>query len=148
MRTHTNSKFRPKYSKQLRNGLRADGKSIREICSIWGITKRTYENWRKAHPSFEEAHEIGENDKASWWHKTQRSAATGEIQGNATLISQALKNECDYVDKVEVHNTHDEKITTIRIEMLPSRDLNRIIDGTFNKVNEESNSILSIDDRS
>lgn len=116
MKKHGNSKYRPKFAKDLRNGLRKDGKSIEEVCCIWGVTVTTYNGWIKTFPMFAEAHQIGEQDKTSWWRLMQREVASGARPGNAGVINLALKNEAGYVDKQEVAHTHDEQITTIRIE--------------------------------
>ena len=124
------SLYKPKYAKQLRNGLRKDGKSIDEVCAIWGVSTDAYRDWRKAHPAFEEAHKQGDRDKRAWWFALQRKVASGEATGNASVINFALKNEADYVDKTEVHNTHEEQITTLRIEVhKPFQDMGRIING-------------------
>lgn len=116
------SKYRKKFTKELLKGLRKDGKSIEEVCLLWGISDQTYQNWRLKYPEFEEAHLIGEMDKKAWWRQLQRQVASGKSAGNAAVINFALKNEAGYVDKQEVHNTHDEKINIIKIEMLPSRN--------------------------
>jgi len=126
MKKHGNSKYRPKFAKDLRNGLRKDGKSIEEVCSEWGVTTTAYYNWVEAHETFKTAHAIGEQDKTAWWRKLQRSVASGARRGNAGVINLALKNEANYVDKQEVHNSHEEKITTIKIEMLPPRETKQI----------------------
>ncbi len=112
------SKYKKKYAKELREGLRKDGKSIDEVCLHWHVSESAYQGWRKAHPEFEEAHKMGEMDKKAWWRGQQRKAAAA---GNAAVINFALKNECDYVDKQEVEHKHNEQITTIRIERLPGR---------------------------
>lgn len=116
MNKHGNSKYRPKFAKDLRNGIRKDGKSLEEVCNIWGVTIHAYQNWIKTFPTFAEAHQIGEQDKTAWWRQIQRKVASGETSGNAGVINLALKNEAGYVDKQEVAHTHDEQITTIRIE--------------------------------
>lgn len=136
---HPNSKYRPKFARELLNGMRKDGKSIEECCSIWGVTTTAYNNWRKAHEKFEKAHQIGEQDKTAWWRKLQRDVASGETDGNAGVINLALKNEAGYVDKQEVHNSHDEKISTIRIEMLPTKEsrVGRIIEQAPNLIEQD-----------
>lgn len=118
----SDSKYRPKFKKQLLSGLRTDGKSIEEVCALWGISVATYHNWRKTVKGFEDAHAQGDLDKTSWWRKLQRQVASGESPGNAAVINLALKNEVGYVDKQEVEHTHNEQITTIRIERLPSNE--------------------------
>ena len=144
MKKHGNSKYRPKYAKDLRNGMRKDGKSIAEVCNIWGVTKIAYDGWRKTFPTFEHAHQIGEQDKQAWWFQIQRKVASGEQAGNASIINFALKNENDYVDKSEVHNTHEEQITTLRIEVhKPMANIGNIIEhGTSDMLDTESARLL------
>lgn len=112
------SKYRKKYTKELLNGLRSDGKSVEEVCTKWNITRTTYYAWIKEFPEFAHAHEIGEQDKTSWWRQLQRKVASGESPGNAACINLALKNEAGYVDKQEIEHKHEEQITTIRIERI------------------------------
>jgi len=145
------SLYKKKYAKQLKNGMRADGKSIEEVCAIWGVSADAYAAWRKVHSEFEEAHRQGDRDKRAWWFQLQRKVASGESPGNAAIINFALKNEADYVDKTEVHNTHEEAITTLRIEVhkpfgqLPNGN---IIDGVVNNIDPESTKLLQSDSES
>jgi hypothetical protein len=123
------SLYKKKYARELMKGLRKDGKSIEEVCSLWGISADAYSDWRKKYPEFEEAHKQGDRDKRAWWFALQRNVAAGIHPGNAAVINFALKNENGYVDKTEVHNTHEEQITTLRIEVhKPIQDIGRIIE--------------------
>lgn len=126
MPAHT--KYKRKYAKALKEGLREDGKSIAEVCSLWGISETCYHNWCKERPDFKEAHEQGDRDKKAWWFKLQRKVASGESAGNAAVINFALKNEAEYVDKQEVHNTHEEQIHTLVIKTLPSYTQGKVIE--------------------
>jgi hypothetical protein len=143
---HANSLYKRKYAKDLLNGIRKDGKSIEEVCAVWGVSDDAYHNWRKIHPEFEEAHKVGDSHKRAWWYQIQRKVASGEQTGNAAVINFALKNEAGYVDKQEVHTTHEEQIRTIKIEMLPSReDLSRrVIEG---EILEEGRSQNKLDQK-
>lgn len=120
-----NSTYRKKHYNDLvgtkkKQSIRAGGWSIEEVCIYWGITRMTYHNWRKAHTEFEYAHEIGEMHKVAYWRSKQRKVGSGEEPGNAAIINLALKNEVGYVDKQEIEHTHNEQITTIRIERIES----------------------------
>ena len=117
----TPTKYRKKFVKQLIEGLRQDGKSIEEVCCLWNISVVTYNAWKDKYPEFKEATEIGERDKNAWWHKTHRDVSSGVRAGNAACLNFGMKNQANWVDKQEVHTTHDERINTIRIEMLPPR---------------------------
>lgn len=124
------SKYKKKYSTMLLEGLRSDGKSVIECCLAFGISAKTYYNWIKEHEEFAHAADIGDMQCAEWWHKNQRSVASGDSAGNAAVINFAMKNvdKIKWLDKSEVHTTHDEQIRTIRIEMLPPRSEGRVIE--------------------
>ncbi len=123
------SKYKKKYAKQLKNGLRRDGSSIDEICLGWDITRTTYYNWVQTHPEFKAADEAGNRDCAAWWHWLTRQVAVGEIKGNAGTICFAMKNiqGINWLDKAEVKTTHEEKINTININVLPSREKETLV---------------------
>lgn len=115
------SKYNRKYSMQLTRGLRKNGMSIPEVCQKWGISIDTYYNWINTIAEFRRAALHGERDVAAWWMETLRKAATGEIKGNASIITFAVKNikSIGWTDKVEVAHT-DETIQKITINVLPS----------------------------
>lgn len=122
------SKYKKKYAKELINGLRKDGLIIEEICQKWGITAPTYRNWKKEYPEFAEATEIGERDYRCWWAARYRNTAIGVEHGNAVMLNLAAKNYLGMVDKQEIHNTHEEQITTIKIEYYKPAETHRIIE--------------------
>lgn len=118
------SKYKTKFAKQLRDGIRKEGLSVVELCLLWGITSATYYTWLKTIPKFAEAAEIGDMHQAAWWHQRYRAGATGQEPCNAAMMNFAMKNvdKVKWVDKSEVHTTHDEQVTTIRIEYLPQNN--------------------------
>lgn len=132
------SKYKKKFAKQLLAGLRKDGESIVECCRLWGVSPLTYNAWIIAHKDFAHAAEIGQMDCAAWWHKKHRAVSSGEQAGNASCLNFGMKNvdSVKWADKSETHVTHDEQVRTIRIEMLPARHENRIIE------HERSESLL------
>ncbi len=117
------SKYMPRYAKWLRDGLRIDGMSVHEVALHFGITTKTYYHWRETIPLFDEAAAIGDRDSAIWWHKLNRSVASGEVKGNAGIINFAMKNidGINWTDKKEIHTSSDEEVRVIKIEMLPSQ---------------------------
>lgn len=138
MKRHGNSKYKPKYARELLNGLRQDGKSIEEVCSVWGVSRGTYDAWVKTHEKFKTAHEVGELDKIAWWRKVQRDVASGVMNGNAGVINLALKNEAGYVDKQETVVRAEERLTVIKIEMLPRREDDvKVIEGEYKLLGED-----------
>lgn len=133
------SKYKKAFAKQLLKGLRRDGLSIEEVCQQWDIDPKTYSAWRLAHPEFEEAHRIGDRDMKAWLHKTHRAVSSGQQAGNASCLNFAMKNQAGWVDKTEVHTTHEEQVHVLRIERLPSYTTTRVIEheGTNNKLDEQ-----------
>lgn len=128
MNKHGNSKYSPKYAKYLRNGLRAEGKTIAEVCRDWKITKVTYNKWVESFPVFKHAHEMGELDYESFWAERYRNTATGVEEGNAQMLNLVAKNYLGMVDKQEIHTTKEERITMLKIEVLPSNRVPVIIE--------------------
>lgn len=124
------AKYRPKFARELRDGLRKNGWSIAECCLHWKVSVGTYYNWIEAHPKFAEAATVGELDAAAWWHRLNRDVASGVEKGNAGLIQFALKNieGINWADKVEVNNTYDEQVHTLNINVLPSYDERMLIE--------------------
>ncbi len=108
-------KYRPKFARELREGLRADGKSVAEVCKHFGISFDNYNQWSKTIPAFEEAVKIGEIDYQAWWAKTYREAASGEIEGNAGLLKYAASNVLGWSEKSESKVSIDEEIRVIEI---------------------------------
>lgn len=119
-------KYRPKFARELRNGLRAEGMSEAEVCKHFGISKNNYNQWKNSIASFAEAVEIGEIDYQSWWAKTYRQAACGEIEGNAGLLKYAATNVLGWADKSEVKSHHEEEIRIIEITQIEAPKLNII----------------------
>lgn len=114
-------KYKPRFAKQLADGMRKDGLSIVECCAVWKITEATYYNWKKNYPKFAEACEIGERDFKMWWAARYREGATGQAPCNAAMMNRMATNVLGWTDKVEVTNKHEEQLHTIQIEMLPAR---------------------------
>lgn len=114
-------KYKPKFATMLKNGMRKDGMIIDECCVIWGVSRQSYSNWIKEHPKFKEAAEIAETHYNAWFARQFRLGMTGAIKMNAGMMTLAAKNILGYVEKVEVNNHYDEKVSVIKIEQLPTR---------------------------
>lgn len=122
-------KYKKKYAQELKDGLRRYpdispngreyGWSIERICARWGITEKTYHNWRAEFKSFDEACEIGERDfKLYWLDKIEDGVNQGKA-ANGSLLKLVAANVLGWSDKKEVkHENEDNKITAINITML------------------------------
>lgn len=144
------SKYKPKYAKELKNGIRRNpdvycGReylcSIERLCWKWGITPRTYYNWVDEFTSFQEAHEIGERDFIVCCQELVEDGMKLGKQANAVLTKFYMQNiGSGMSDKKEITQTIQEsKIHRIEIEVLtpqpvalpePEKVPNNIIDIT------------------
>jgi hypothetical protein len=116
-------KYNKKYAKELREGLRSDGKSEVECCILWGINYETYEAWLRENEDFAEADRIGKLHAAAWYFQKYRDIAAGKSAGNAAMMQFAMKNQ-EYIhwkDKPEDIEVKDEPLGVIQIEVLPQR---------------------------
>lgn len=114
------SKYKPKYAKQLKNGMRANGKSIEECCVEWGVSRNLWYKWEKAHPKFREAVEMAETQYNAWFMTKYRQGMTGDVKMNAGMMVFAAKNVLGWAEKAETHVIHEEQVHRVQIERLPS----------------------------
>ncbi len=121
------NKYNRKFIRQLERGLRKDGKSIVEICQLWGISENTYYEWIREHGEFAYAHEIGKRDEKAYWQKLCRRAAEGEIKANGTILKVAASVMLGWQEKVTMEHT-TQPIQTIKIELIDSHHKSRVIE--------------------
>jgi len=115
------TKYRPKFAKELRNGIRREGLTIEDCCEKWGTTRQTYYNWLDAHKEFAIAHEFGERDFHNYWTDIARQAATGQKKVNAGVLNLVLANFLGFSTKVESKSINEEQIHTINIKVIEGR---------------------------
>lgn len=115
------AKYLKRYSTELLEGLRKDGKSVVECCLVWNITDADYEDFREKHADFEYAHHIGEMDCAAWWHLNYRKLAQN---GNASALAFGMKNieMVGWQDKPDVRKEQEEPVKAITITILAPRN--------------------------
>lgn len=117
-------KYDEKYTKQLLSGIRYKQKlSVAQLCHKWRISNKTYDNWKERYPEFKEAAEIAQMDYEAYRWEVVDKLSTGELKGNAGAAIFGLENSSastNYGKNVNVHNTHEEKVETINIKVLPS----------------------------
>lgn len=132
-----------KYAKELASGIRYKEKlSIPQLCRRWRVSRTTYYNWIDKFKDFKEAHEVGQMDYASHLHEKLEMMIDGDLKGNAGCMIFALENAdgVQYGRNVNINNTHEEKVQTINIKVLPQKDQARIIE------HEEAKKIESKDE--
>jgi hypothetical protein len=120
------SKYRPKYARELREGLREGGMSEAEVCKHFGISRDNYNQWRKSIKAWDDACKQGDLDYQSWWAKTYRDVASGEKEGNAGLLKYAATNVLGWAEKSETKSHHEEEIRIIEITQIEAPKINII----------------------
>lgn len=123
-RLRKDTKYRREFSHQLISGIRyKEGLSVVELCHRWRISRNTFSDWLNSIPEFARAYELSKVDYATYWHENFKGIVTGELKGNAGSAIFAMTNieEIKWASKVDVHNTSDEEVKKITIELLPGR---------------------------
>lgn len=115
----SDSRYRPKYARALREGAREKGETVPEICKLWGITEGMYKTWLQTEPKFKEAHDRSETDFKAFWGKVYREGAIGDREVDAGLLKHISKTVLGYHDKVEVKHTQEDTPRAITINILP-----------------------------
>lgn len=119
------TKYKKKYAKELLDGIRyKEGLSIEKLCWRWGITEKTYHNWRAEYKSFDEAAEHGERDfKVYWYDKLVQGVADGKAS-NGALLKFCAQNVLGWTDKKQIQQDTPTHIGTITINQItpPNRD--------------------------
>lgn len=113
--------YRPCFAKQLKEGLRAGGKTIEHCCKDWGTTRQAYYTWVKDIPEFKTAHEYGERDFYIFWYELGLKGCLGEIKLNAGVYNFVMTNLHNWQAKAETKVTHDEQIKTININVIEGK---------------------------
>lgn len=123
------TKYKPKFAKELRNGIRRTpdiycGReylcTIERLCWKWDITPKTYYNWVEEFTSFREAHERGERDFIVCCQEAVEDGMKLGKQANAVLTKFYMQNiGSGMSDKKEITQTVQEnKIHRIEIEYI------------------------------
>jgi len=137
------TKYRPKFAKELLNGLRrtcdiapGTGKeylmSIERICWRWGITLKTYWNWVNEFTSFREAHEHAEVDFIVCCQEYVHDEGAKGKAANSILTKYLMGNiGSGMSDKKEVLTTVDKlTIPKIQFEIIMPRQHEALEDKT------------------
>ncbi len=80
----------------------ANGETIVEVAIDLGISRRTFYDWRKQYPEFEEALDEGLAVSEAWWSKVGRAGAIGVKNVNPALWIFNMKNRFKWADRTDV----------------------------------------------
>lgn len=123
-RIRIDTKYKREFAHQLASGIRyREGLSVVELCRKWRISRTTFQDWVDSIPEFASAYELSKPDYASFWHENFKGILTGELKGNAGCAIFAMTNieQINWASKVDVHNTSEEEVKKITIQLLPGR---------------------------
>lgn len=113
-------KYKPSFTKQLKDGLRKEGLSIEECCDMWGISRALWYVWIKKYPKFAEAAEFAETQYRAWFQRAYRAGMTGAVKMNAGMMKFAAANILEWREKAETSVIHQEQVHTLNINVLPT----------------------------
>jgi transposase len=80
----------------------ANGESQNEVAAALEIDRDTFKEWKKTHPEFKRAVDMGLELSEAWWERLGRAGSTGKINVNATLWIFNMKNRFGWKDKSEI----------------------------------------------
>lgn len=82
----------------------AQGKSLAAAASQLRIARSTFYEWAKNHPEMAEAVAIGKDLSLAYWEQLAHDTATGESNGNASVLNFQMKNRFrnDYTDSQDL----------------------------------------------
>ena len=98
------SGYLPEYCSLIRV-LRSQGHGISGFCSYVGISEKTYYNWQKEHPEFEEACDISKMDSDAHFNQLMLDGGTGKIEKFNQQAINAVYNRQHGVVKDESSKT-------------------------------------------
>jgi hypothetical protein len=101
------SKYRPEYCQDLIAHME-QGRAFQSFGKIVRVSKKTLQNWLKAHPEFEEAKGLGESLSFYWWESKILEAVEEGVKINAAPLIFALKNRFGWRDKSPEEEADDE----------------------------------------
>ncbi len=143
------TKYKKRYAQELLAGLRRTpyetsmGKeyswSIERLCWHWGISQKTYYNWRAEYKSFDEACEIGDRDYQMYWLEKIEDGVSQGKNANGALLKFVATNVLGWSDKKEVKHEGQSRIGTVNINILeaPKKDVLQLIPDNVININAE-----------
>lgn len=97
------TKFKPEYCELVINTM-AEGKSLAAAAAQLRVARSTFYEWAKNHPEMAEAVAIGKDLSLAYWEQLAHDTATGESNGNASVLNFQMKNRFrnDYTDSQDL----------------------------------------------
>lgn len=88
--------YKPEYCQEIIEFMKT-GKHVIQFAAHIGVAKSSIYEWAKADEQFSDALKKAQSASAAWWINLHQLTASGDTNGNPTLIIHMLKNK----DKAE-----------------------------------------------
>ncbi len=114
--------YKPRFAKELKEGLRYNnGWTIEQCCKYWGTTRTSYYDWKKDIKEFRIACEIGDQDFYNYCIEKGWDMVEGKTKGNAVVYALLMSHFHGISAKTETKISHDEQIQTININVIDNK---------------------------
>ena len=112
-------KYKPTFPKKVQE-LMSRGKSKAAVCSFFGISYETLQDWREKYPEFKEAFLVGELMAQSHWESIGESGMLGHINGfNSSVWQLSMKTRFNYQEKTQLSGDPEAPlISAIQVEFV------------------------------
>lgn len=104
-----------------------EGKTVAEMAAEIGITRETFNQWRKDKPEFSDAVKIGLDMAQGWWEGLGRKGAAGMSEINPTVFIFNMKNRFreDWRDKHDHEYSGTVNVTAVERTIVKADNSNR-----------------------
>lgn len=99
-----------------------EGASKCEVAGELGISEETLYAWRKKHPLFSEAIQIGGQLSKQWWYKQGRKNLENK-DFNPRLWYMNMKNRHGWADKKQIDHTSKGQSIVVPTELIEKNDI-------------------------
>ena len=91
----------------------ANGFTFESFSTLIHVGRSVLYEWRKKHPKFMDAYQVGKGYRSQAWESTLQKIATGELKGSAAAAMFALKNyeKERFRDKQEIEHSGSTSFT-------------------------------------
>ena len=108
--------FKPEYIDKICM-MNAEGKTVVQICSNWGISRDTFYRWLKDNKDFKEAWDNSIDSCQDWWEQRYMAAMLGQIPNvKPQMVNAFMKTKFpDWQEKKEETATTNINIDTLQV---------------------------------
>lgn len=108
--------------------LRSRGYTQAQICANFGISRMTLNRWRKEHPTFSEAYDIGDECFKAHEDELWQKAIRKEEDVNAALLDRYTRAHNDDYRDSEARSSQNIHVEKMEIQSLPPAQMQRMLE--------------------